>query len=109
MDTLILTGFICCGLARLARFNATAAVKTGAPKFFEGMPIPSSLMLVGTMAYWTKQGWIVGLQGVPMGTLCLRPSADGFSCAGGEVHKVSLVFALWAAMMISKTLKVPKF
>jgi len=107
-DTLILTGFICCGLARLARFNATAALRPGKSSYFEGMPIPSSLVLVATMAYWSKQGWIHGVQGVPLGTLCLRTSADGLSCAGGEVHKVSLCFAVWAAMMVSKTLRVPK-
>jgi len=108
LDTLILTGFICCGLARLARFNATAALKPGKPKYFEGMPIPSSLALVGMMAYWSSKGWIYGSEGVPLGTLCLRPSADGSSCSGGEMHKVSLIFGAWAAMMVSKTLHVPK-
>ncbi|KAG9004250.1 CDP-diacylglycerol-serine O-phosphatidyltransferase [Tulasnella sp. JGI-2019a] len=108
LDTFLLTGFICSGLARLARFNATAALKKGGPKYFEGMPIPSSLALVGVMAYWTNKGWIEGLQGVPLGTYCLSPSADGLSCTGWEVHKVSLIFFAWAAMMVSKTLKVPK-
>jgi len=108
LDTFLLSYFICCGLARLARFNATAALKKGGPKFFEGMPIPSSLMLVGAMAFWTNKGWIEGAQGLPLGTYCLRPSADGLSCAGFEVHKVSLIFFGWAAMMVSKTLQVPK-
>jgi len=117
LDTFILTCFICCGLARLARFNATAALKTGKATHFEGLPIPSSLALVGTMAYWTSQGWIdgpgagtVASGGVPLGTFCLKPTGAGSSssCGWGEVHKISLVFGVWAAMMVSKTLRVPK-
>ncbi|CAA7271772.1 unnamed protein product [Cyclocybe aegerita] len=50
LDTVILTGFICCGLARLARFNATVALvpknEGGKAKYFEGLPIPSSLALL---------------------------------------------------------------
>lgn len=109
LDTFILTCFICCGLARLARFNATAALQTGKAKFFEGVPIPSSLALVATMAYWTYNGWIDGIgspgeyTGVPLGTFCLTSK-----CGWSEVHKVSLVFGVWAAMMVSKTLRVPK-
>ncbi len=107
LDTVILTGFICCGLARLARFNATVALipKTkGKSKYFEGLPIPSSLALVGILSYWTKNGWIHGQQGIPWGTLILWGENGG----RGEVHWVSLVFACWAAAMVSKTLKVPK-
>ena len=50
----MLTGCICCGLARLARFNATVALvpkdATGKAHYFEGLPIPSSLILVGVLA-----------------------------------------------------------
>nr|GAT58740.1 phosphatidylserine synthase [Mycena chlorophos] len=49
LDTVLLTTFICCGLARLARFNATVALvpkdEAGKAKYFEGLPIPSSLAL----------------------------------------------------------------
>ncbi|KAG8978203.1 CDP-diacylglycerol-serine O-phosphatidyltransferase [Tulasnella sp. 427] len=116
LDTFILTGFICCGLARLARFNATAALRAGEKaKFFEGLPIPSSLALVAVMAYWTKQGWIDGsspdFTGIPLGTMCLRDQPAGILGLKGcamEVHKVTLIFGAWAAMMVSKTLRVPK-
>lgn len=102
----VLTAFICCGLARLARFNATAALRTGSKTtFFEGLPIPSSLGLVAVMAYWTQQGWIEGGEGVPLGVACMS-SASG-KC-WGEYHRVSMVFGVWAAMMVSKTLRVPK-
>ncbi|KAJ7685123.1 CDP-diacylglycerol-serine O-phosphatidyltransferase [Mycena polygramma] len=108
LDTVVLTGFICCGLARLARFNATVALvpkdEAGKSKYFEGLPIPSSLVLVGVLAYWTKQGWIEGQEGIPWGTLTLWGSAGG----RGELHVVSIVIALWAAAMVSKTLRIPK-
>jgi len=107
LDTVCLTGFICCGLARLARFNATVALvpKTkGKAKYFEGLPIPSSLALVAVISYWTKNGWIAGQQGIPGGTAVLWGQEGG----RGEVHLVSLVFGCWAAAMVSKTLKVPK-
>jgi len=54
LDTLILTGFVCAGIARLARFNVTTASiphdASGKARYFEGLPIPSSLILVGGMA-----------------------------------------------------------
>src|SRR5262249_36885515 len=49
-DMVILTGFVVCGVSRLARFNVTAAAltdaSTGKVKYFEGTPITSSLLIV---------------------------------------------------------------
>ncbi|KAJ7063233.1 CDP-diacylglycerol-serine O-phosphatidyltransferase [Mycena amicta] len=108
LDTVLLTAFICCGLARLARFNATVALvptdEAGKAKYFEGLPIPSSLALVGVLAFWTWNGWIEGQLGIPFGTRTLWGAAGG----QGEVHVVSFVFGGWAAAMVSKTLRVPK-
>ncbi|KAJ3735379.1 CDP-diacylglycerol-serine O-phosphatidyltransferase [Lentinula guzmanii] len=108
LDTVVLTGFICCGLARLARFNATVALvpkdEAGKAKYFEGLPIPSSLVLVAVLSYWTKMGWIEGQEGIPLGTITLWGPQKG----KGEIHLVSIVFGFWAAAMISKTLRVPK-
>lgn len=108
LDTVILTGFICCGLARLARFNATVALvpkdEAGKARYFEGLPIPSSLALVGVLSYWTKKGWIEGRDGIPLGTIILWGEEGG----RGELHVVSVIFGLWAAAMVSKTLRVPK-
>lgn len=108
LDTVILTGFICCGLARLARFNATVALVPkddgGKAKYFEGLPIPSSLALVTVLSYWTSNGWIAGRDGIPWGTITLWGEPGG----RGELHVVSIVFACWAAAMVSKTLRIPK-
>jgi len=108
LDTLVLTGFICCGLARLARFNATVALvpkdATGKARYFEGLPIPTSLVLVGLLSVWTKLGWIEGKGGLPGGTITLWGEQGG----SGELHSVALIFGCWAAAMVSKTLRVPK-
>ncbi|KAH9926226.1 CDP-diacylglycerol-serine O-phosphatidyltransferase [Fomitopsis serialis] len=108
LDTVVLTAFICCGLARLARFNATVASvpkdAKGKSKYFEGLPIPTSLLLVAVLTYWTKMGWIHGKEGIPLGTITLWGSKGG----KGEVHLVSAMFGTMAAAMVSKTLRVPK-
>lgn len=109
LDTICLTGFICCGLARLARFNATVALvpkdATGKARYFEGLPIPSSLALVAMLSYWVRRGWIEGKDGIPGGLITLWGPSGG----RGDIHPVSVLFGLWAAAMVSKTLRVPKF
>ena len=53
-DVVLLTYFVCCGISRLARFNVTSAaltnVATGKVRYFEGTPIPTSILLVMVMA-----------------------------------------------------------
>jgi len=109
LDTVVLTGFACSGLARLARFNATVALvpkdASGKVHYFEGLPIPSSLGLVSAMAYWTYRDWIEGGEGVPLGMVRLWGEEGG----NGEIHTVAFIFAVWGAAMVSKTLKIPKF
>ncbi|CAE6425235.1 unnamed protein product [Rhizoctonia solani] len=110
LDQVVLTVFICCGLARLARFNATVASvpkdESGKSKYFEGLPIPSSLTLVGLMSYWVSQGWtgLPGGLGLPLGVIQLWGKPGGI----GEIHTAAIVFGCWAAAMVSKTLHVPK-
>lgn len=112
LDTIVLTGFICCGLARLARFNATVASVpkdvSGKSRYFEGLPIPSSLALVAVLAYWTKMGWIEGKEGIPFGVVRIWENDGVLGSWDGEIHWISVVFGLWAAAMISRTLRIPK-
>ena len=52
-DWVALIYFVCCGVSRLARFNVTAeALSEGGDKvkYFEGTPIPTSVILVGVLA-----------------------------------------------------------
>jgi len=108
LDTIALTGFICSGLARLARFNATVALvpkdAAGKARYFEGLPIPTTLGIVSLMAYLVKKGWIDGREGLPFGTITLWGAAGG----AGEMHIASILFGIWGAAMVSKTLRVPK-
>jgi CDP-diacylglycerol--serine O-phosphatidyltransferase len=99
-DCLCLMFFVACGISRLARYNVTApalAERAGKVTYFEGLPIPSSLLLVillGVLA-WTGN-WQAEL---PLGVLRLGPA---------DLHPLSLVFVLHGSAMISKTLRVPK-
>src|SRR2546427_1975556 len=52
-DVVILLYFVACGVSRLARFNVTAEQLSGGGakvKYFEGTPIPTSLLLVALVA-----------------------------------------------------------
>ncbi|WWC87954.1 CDP-diacylglycerol-serine O-phosphatidyltransferase [Kwoniella dendrophila CBS 6074] len=112
LDALCLLWFVSCGLARLARFNATVALipsdASGKSKYFEGLPIPSSLFLTSMMAFWVKNNWFVGAlhntSDIPFNKILLWGEKGGY----GEVHVAAGIFAIWGAMMVSKTLRVPK-
>ena len=104
VDVLILTFFVLCGLTRLARFNVTVANipkdQSGKSQYFEGLPIPTSLLLVATMAFWVYKGWHSSELGLPCGILF----ADSFF----EFHPISLLFFIHGCCMVSKSLHVPK-
>src|SRR3970282_2444061 len=56
-DVLILIYFVNCGISRLARFNVTAEALsggTGKVKYYEGTPIPTSIIIVIILgiAFW---------------------------------------------------------
>jgi CDP-diacylglycerol--serine O-phosphatidyltransferase len=96
----ILVYFVACGVSRLARFNVTAEqLSAGADKvtYFEGTPIPTSVILVGIVA---ASAWLgrVG-DALPFGAIQLGP---------GQLHPLVLLWAVSGSLMISKTLHVPK-
>jgi len=102
LDQLLLTCFVLAGLARLARFNVTTGNvpkdATGKAKYFEGLPIPTSLTIAGLMGYWASQGWVQ--HQIPYGTLMTGTIL--------EVHPVVALFLVHACCMVSKTLHIPK-
>ena len=99
-DGAVLVYFVGCGIGRLARFNTTAAALSG-PKgkvaFFEGTPIPSSLLLVVVLAALYGTG-NVGAE-LPLRVLTIGP---------WRLHPLVLLWALSGSAMISKTLRIPK-
>lgn len=102
VDVLVLSFFVLCGLARLARFNVTVAQlpkdTKGKSKYFEGLPMPTTLGLVSTMAYLVRKGKI--MEELPFGIF-----REGLYF---EFHPAITIFFLHACGMISKSLKIPK-
>ena len=99
-DVLVLIYFVCCGVSRLARYNVTAeSLSDGADKvaYFEGTPIPTSVVLTGVLAWCAWQGRIEGA--VYGGAWAIGP---------WTLHPLVLLFALSGTLMISKTLRIPK-
>ena len=99
-DWLILSGFVGCGVSRLARYNVTAETLADGGdkvKYFEGTPIPTSVVIVGLLAWLAWRGDIGA--SLWLGALQLGP---------WQLHPLALVFALSGALMISKTLRIPK-
>ena len=100
-DKIMLGIFVCSGLARLARYNVTAHLiptdQGGKIKYFEGLPIPTSLIIVMLM-------WI----GVEYGYLQIGTSLSTLKVLWIEVHYLTFVFMVWSVCMVSRNLKVPK-
>ena len=122
-----------CGLTRLARFNVTAGKgsiphdASGKAKYFEGLPIPSSLVLDGWMALWLVMGWVGEVPGVASGRGGLTSDGawyrrldwtDGWLkgvplgvLGRGELwewHPAAAVFVLWGCAMVSRKIHIPK-
>jgi CDP-diacylglycerol--serine O-phosphatidyltransferase len=98
-DRIILVYFIACGVSRLARYNVTAeelSEGTGKVKYFEGTPIPTSILLVGVMA---TAAWFGAVgEDLWFGEVDL---------AGFKLHPLVLMFALSGSLMISR-IRIPK-
>jgi CDP-diacylglycerol--serine O-phosphatidyltransferase len=98
-DAILLCGFVCCGIARLARFNVTAAALsggTGKVPYYEGTPIPTSVVIVALLAL----AWWRGAIGdaLWLGRWRVGP---------GHVHPLVLVYVASGALMVSR-IRIPK-
>lgn len=98
-DRIVLGYFVVCGVSRLARFNVTAeelSAGSDKVKYFEGTPIPTSLLLVFVL-------WIAAACGAIGGQLW----GGHVQVLGGVLHPLVLLFALSGSLMISR-LRIPK-
>ena len=98
-DRIILTYFVACGVSRLARYNVTAEALSGdggKVKYFEGTPIPTSVLLVMLMLWAASQG-------------ALRESLwfGQVVIAGFTLHPLVLFFAVSGSLMVSR-IRFPK-
>lgn len=99
-DAIVLCVFVCCGIARLARYNVTAAAladDSGKVRYYEGTPIPTSVGIVAFLAFAWWHG-AVGDHHLWLGRWRLGI---------GHFHPLVLVYALSGALMISR-LRIPK-
>ena len=99
-DIAILTFFVACGISRLARFNVTSEALsegTGKVKYFEGTPIPTSIVIV------TLLGVAFALEATGealwLGRHRIGPAV---------LHPLALIYAISGMGMISATLRIPK-
>lgn len=98
-DRIVLAYFVACGVSRLARYNVTAEAlseENGKVKYFEGTPIPTSLVLVVVMFAAALQGALH--ESLWFGHVVL---------AGFTLHPMVLMFALSGSLMVSR-IRFPK-
>ena len=98
-DRIILAYFVACGVSRLARYNVTAETLsqgTDKVKYFEGTPIPTSILLVFILALAAWFGAIN--QDLWFGEITLF---------NFKLHPFVLMFALSGSLMISR-FHIPK-
>jgi CDP-diacylglycerol--serine O-phosphatidyltransferase len=99
-DVVCLTWFVCCGISRLARFNATAAdltnAATGKVRYFEGTPIPTSVLIVMMLAALYR----FDMTGPDLWLGHWRVAERIF-------HPLSIIYVISGSLMIS-TIRIPK-
>jgi CDP-diacylglycerol---serine O-phosphatidyltransferase len=99
-DAAILVYFVCCGVSRLARYNVTAEQLSGGSdkvKYFEGTPIPTSVVLTAVLAAACWQGRVGD-----------QLWGGAWAVGPWTLHPLALLFAASGSLMISKTLRIPK-
>lgn len=99
-DMVCLVYFVVCGVSRLARFNVTASAltdtDTGKVRYFEGTPIPTSVLIVGVLALALWAGHVQ--QDLWFGSWRLGPAT---------LHPLVLLYVASGSLMIS-TIRIPK-
>ncbi len=99
-DRIVLVYFVACGVSRLARYNITAETLSDGGdrvKYFEGTPIPTSLVLVMVMFVAATQGALG--QSLWYGHVAFM---------GFTLHPLVLLFAVSGSLMVSR-IHIPKF
>lgn len=100
-DMIVLTYFVACGVSRLARFNVTATsltdTETGKVRYFEGTPIPTSILIVALLA-----------ASLFLGRIDDQLWLGAYEIGPGVLHPLTLVYAASGSAMISATLRIRK-
>jgi len=99
-DVVVLTYFVGCGISRLARYNVTAkdlSDESGKVRYYEGTPIPSSVVLVAVLAIAL---WLGQVQD--------RLWLGSVRVLGLEWHPLSLMYVVSGSAMVSARIRIPK-
>jgi CDP-diacylglycerol--serine O-phosphatidyltransferase len=99
-DRVVLLYFVMCGVSRLARYNVTAEkLSEGSDqvRYFEGTPIPTSLVLVLVLAV-----------AIWRGAMDEQMWFGAIAIGGFHLHPLVLMFAVSGSLMISRY-RIPKF
>jgi CDP-diacylglycerol--serine O-phosphatidyltransferase len=99
-DRIILVYFVACGVSRLARYNVTAAALSEGGdkvKYFEGTPIPTSIVLV----------LVLGIA-ASFGAVNEALWFGQFQLGGFVLHPLALMFLVSGSLMISR-IRIPKW
>jgi CDP-diacylglycerol--serine O-phosphatidyltransferase len=100
VDVALLTVFLACGISRLARYNVTAEERSddsGKVRYFEGFPIPTSLLVGAIMLALHATGH--SFDNLPGGELQLGPASW---------HPLSALYLLHGLAMVSRSIRIPK-
>jgi CDP-diacylglycerol--serine O-phosphatidyltransferase len=99
-DMACLVYFVVCGASRLARFNVTTSAladpETGKVRYFEGTPIPTSVVIVALLGVAFELGRVE--EALWFGALRVGPA---------DFHPLALVYVASGSAMIS-TVRIPK-
>ena len=99
-DRVVLLYFVMCGVSRLARYNVTAEkLSEGSDqvRYFEGTPIPTSLVLVLVLAV-----------AIWRGAMDEQMWFGAIAIGKFHLHPLVLMFAVSGSLMISRY-RIPKF
>lgn len=99
-DTVVLIFFVACGIARLARYNVTLPQLTGEAgkvPYYEGTPIPTSLIVVGVLA-----------AALMTGNVGAQMWGGAWEIGPWTLHPLVLIYAASGSAMISQRLRIPK-
>ena len=99
-DVIPLLFLVACAIGRLARYNVTSAAMadaSGKVRYFEGIPVTGSLLVVAVLAAAALTGHLDDQ--LPLGAHRLGPFV---------LHPLSLAYVAVGCGMISKRLHIPK-
>jgi len=99
-DVMALLFLVACAIGRLARYNVTSASlsdDSGKVRYFEGIPVTGSLLVVALLAASALTGHLGA--SLPLGAHKLGPFV---------LHPLALAYVVVGCGMVSKRLRVPK-